>query len=50
MKYYVYDLYDGNELLGVVENMDEVRELTNERIRDSDGECDINIIEREEKK
>ena len=29
--------------------MDKVRELTNERIRDSDGECYINIIEREEK-
>lgn len=29
--------------------MDEVRELTNERIRDSDGECYISIIEREEK-
>lgn len=29
--------------------MDEVRELTKERIRDTDGECYINIIEREEK-
>ena len=48
MKYYVYDLYDGKELLGVVEDMDEVRELTNERVRDTDGECYIRIIEREE--
>lgn len=48
MKYYVYDLYECKELLGKVENMDEVRELTNERIRDSDGECYISIIEREE--
>lgn len=28
MKYYVYDVYDFKELLGVVEDMDEVRELT----------------------
>lgn len=43
MKYYVYDLYDGKELLGVVEDMDEVRELRNERVRDTDGECYIRI-------
>lgn len=48
MKYYVYDVYDFKELLGVVEDMDEVRELTNERFRDTDGECYIRIIEREE--
>lgn len=48
MKYYVYDLYDGKELLGEVESMDKVRELTNERIRDTDGECYITIEEREE--
>ena len=46
MKYYVYDVYDFKELLGVVEDMDEVRELTNERIRDTDGECYISIEER----
>lgn len=46
MKYYVYDLYEPKELL-VVENMDEVRYLTNERIRDTDGEYYINIIEEE---
>lgn len=48
MKYYVYDVYDFKELLGVVEDMDKVRELTNERVRDTDGECYIRIIEREE--
>lgn len=48
MKYYVYDLYDAKELLGEVESMDKVRELTNERIRDTDGECYISIEEREE--
>lgn len=49
MKYYVYDLYDGRELLGKVENMDEVREIIKERTRDTDGECYIKI-EREDKK
>lgn len=48
MKYYVYDLYDGKELLGEVESMDKVRDLKNERIRDTDGECYIRIEEREE--
>lgn len=47
MKYYVYDLYEGKELLGKVESMDEVRELTNERIRDTDGECYISIERKE---
>lgn len=47
MKYYVYDLYDGKELLGEVKSMDEVIELANERINDTDGECYISI-EREE--
>lgn len=30
MKYYVYDLYDGKELLGEVESMDKVRDLKKE--------------------
>lgn len=47
-KYVVYDLYDGKELLGEVETMDEVRILIKERIRDTDGECYISIREREE--
>ena len=48
MKYYVYDLYDGKELVGEVESMDKVRALTNQRVRDTDGECYIRIEEREE--
>ena len=48
MKYYVYDLYDGKELVGEVESMDNVRDLTNQRVRDTDGECYIRIEEREE--
>nr|DAR48081.1 MAG TPA: hypothetical protein [Caudoviricetes sp.] len=48
MNYYVYDLYDGKELVGEVESMDKVKELTNERIRDTDGEYYIIIEEREE--
>lgn len=47
MKYYVYDLYDGKELLGKVKSMDEVIELTNERISDTDGECYISIERKE---
>lgn len=43
MKYYVYDLYDGKELLGIVKDKDEVRELINERNRDTDGECIIRV-------
>lgn len=47
MKYYVYDLYDGKELLGKVKSMDEVIGLTNERISDTDGECYISIERKE---
>ena len=47
MKYYVYDLYDGRELLGECESMDEVTKLINERNRETDGECYISITKRE---
>lgn len=45
MKYKVYDLYDGRELLGKVETMGEVIKLRNERINDTDGECYIIVLE-----
>jgi hypothetical protein len=47
MKYEVYDLYDGRELLGVVESMDEVNRLINDRIIETDGECYIDVKKRE---
>lgn len=52
MKYEVYDLYDGCELLGVAETMNEVNKIINDRVLDTDGECYINIkvIEKLEKR
>lgn len=45
MKYKVYDVYDYRELLGIVDTMDDVNRLTNERISCTDGECYIIIEE-----
>ena len=45
MKYEVYDLYDGRELLGKAQTKEEVNKLINERINDTDGECYISVVE-----
>lgn len=45
MKYEVYDLYDGCELIGVAKTMNEVNKIINDRVLDTDGECYISIKE-----
>jgi len=43
--YQVIDCYEGDEeLLGTVETLKEARKLKNERIDDTDGECDVIIF------
>lgn len=38
-KFKVYDIYEGKEVLGYAENLQEVHKLKNKRIGDTDGEC-----------
>ena len=42
--YKVYDWYEGRELLGTFDSWYEARQFKKERIEDTDGECDIEIV------
>ena len=43
-KYKVVDLYDGKDVLGYADTKQEIKRLANERIDDTDGECDIYVL------
>lgn len=38
-KYKVYDVYEGKDVLGYADTMEEVRNLARIQDRDTDGEC-----------
>lgn len=39
MKYKVYDIYEGKEVLGYADTMEQVKRLAFKQDRDTDGEC-----------
>lgn len=40
-KYKVYDLYEGKDVVGYADTLNEVKRLAREWFRDTDGECCI---------
>nr|DAK69979.1 MAG TPA: hypothetical protein [Caudoviricetes sp.] len=38
-KYKVYDLYEGKDVIGYGDTLNEVKRLAREQYRDTDGEC-----------
>ena len=44
-KFWVVDYYEGYEIIGTTNDLAEAKKMMNERIDDTDGECDVEIID-----
>jgi hypothetical protein len=44
--YFAYDDYDGNEFLGKCQTLKEASALCRQRIKETDGECDVMVIKK----
>lgn len=45
--YYLYDYYEGRQLVGKFEDWHEMMKFKKEYIADTDGECDLDVEYRE---
>lgn len=41
--YYLYDYYEGRELIGKFDNWHDMNEFKKQYIKDTDGECDLDV-------
>lgn len=46
--YYLYDYYEGKDLIGKFDNWHDMNKAKREYIKDTDGECDLEVEYREE--
>ena len=42
--YLLYDYYEGQELIGEYDNWFELKEAKKQYIKDTDGECDLEVV------
>lgn len=46
--YYLYDYYEGKELIGKFDNWHDMNKAKRQWIEDTDGECSLEVVFREE--
>jgi hypothetical protein len=42
--YFLYDYYEGQDLIGTFDNWHDAMAAKREYIKDTDGECDVDIV------